>query len=100
MNALIQDVKIKQSAKLSEFLDCKDDNGETALMYAARWGLTDVVGLLLGEKANKSIQNSSEKTALEIAEDALKKLETDKTIDQATKEQRKKAFEGTIKHLQ
>lgn len=48
-------------------VDARDDSGETALMYAVRSGKTGLVKLLLASKANPSLRNKKNQTALDIA---------------------------------
>ena len=48
-------------------VDARDDGGETALMYAVRGGKPGLVELLLANKANPSLRNKKNQTALEIA---------------------------------
>lgn len=48
-------------------LDSVGATGNSALMWAAYWGQTDVVNYLLGEGADKSIVNKEGKTAEKLA---------------------------------
>jgi ankyrin repeat protein len=48
-------------------VDAQDDNGETALMYAVRSGKPGLVQLMLASKANPSLRNKKNQTALDIA---------------------------------
>jgi ankyrin repeat protein len=51
------------------WIDCPDENGNTALMLAAHRGNTEMVKLLLKEGANKNLRNKDGKKAIKIAQE-------------------------------
>ena len=51
----------------SEFLDVADDNGDTALILAARYGHTELVAALIAADANIHAVSNDGRTALMIA---------------------------------
>lgn len=50
-------------------IDFKDDLGQTALMYAACSGNSDIIKVLIANGANINLKNEEGKTALDIAQD-------------------------------
>jgi hypothetical protein len=58
---------IARSLHAGVFIDCRDDQGMTALMLAARSGAAEALQALLDAGANPNLRNSADETALLMA---------------------------------